>query len=67
MRSKGLAHLQGVLEARQAELENLLRNREVITVNLSADMPDQIRLPLCADSGRTAPLFVLEGPLFSGA
>jgi DnaK suppressor protein len=38
-----LAHLREALEARQAELEELLRNREVIAVNSSADIFDQIQ------------------------
>jgi len=38
-----LAHLRGLLEARQAELEALLRNREVIAVDLSPDIFDQIQ------------------------
>ncbi len=43
MRPTELAHLRGVLEARQAELEDLLCNHEVIAVDLSADMLDQIQ------------------------
>jgi DnaK suppressor protein len=38
-----LAHFRSVLEARQTELEALLRNREVIAVNLSSDVLDQIQ------------------------
>jgi len=38
-----LARVRGALEARQAELEELLRSREVIAVNSSADIFDQIQ------------------------
>jgi DnaK suppressor protein len=43
MTPKELAHLRGFLEGRQAELEGLLRNREVIAVSSSADTTDQIQ------------------------
>jgi DnaK suppressor protein len=43
MTTKELTHFRTVLEARQIELETLLRNREVIAVNLNADMLDQIQ------------------------
>jgi hypothetical protein len=42
-------HLRGVLEARQAELQDLARNREVIAVDSSADMLDQIQHALERD------------------
>jgi DnaK suppressor protein len=38
-----LARLRVVLESRQAELEGLLRNREAIAADLSADVFDQIQ------------------------
>ena len=41
--------LRGVLEARSAELQDLLRNREVIAVNSSAEMLDQIQHALERD------------------
>ena len=43
MTTKELTHFRTVLEARQTELETLLRNREVIAVNLNSDMLDQIQ------------------------
>ena len=43
MTTKELANFRSVLEARQTELEALLRNREVIAVNLSSDVLDQIQ------------------------
>jgi DnaK suppressor protein len=43
MTTKELAHFRSVLEDRQSELEALLRDREVIAVNSSADMLDQIQ------------------------
>lgn len=43
MTTKELANFRSVLEARQTELEALLRNREVIAVNLNSDMLDQIQ------------------------
>ena len=43
MTTKELANFQSVLEARQTELETLLRNREVIAVNLNSDVLDQIQ------------------------
>ena len=43
MTTKDLAHFQTILEARQTELKELLRDREVVAVNLSADMLDQIQ------------------------
>jgi DnaK suppressor protein len=43
MTTPELAHFRTVLEARQTELEALLRDREVIAVNSSADMLDQIQ------------------------
>jgi DnaK suppressor protein len=43
MTTKELAHFRTVLEARRSELEALLRDREVIAVNSSADMLDQIQ------------------------
>jgi DnaK suppressor protein len=43
MTTKELAHFRTVLETRQSELEALLRGREVIAVNSSADMLDQIQ------------------------
>jgi DnaK suppressor protein len=43
MTTKELTHFRTVLEARETELKELLRDREVIAVNLSADMLDQIQ------------------------
>jgi DnaK suppressor protein len=43
MTTNELTHFRTVLEARQTELEALLRNREVIAVNLNSDMLDQIQ------------------------
>jgi DnaK suppressor protein len=43
MTTKERTHFRTVLEARQTELEALLRNREVIAVNLSSDVLDQIQ------------------------
>ena len=43
MTTQKIAHFRTELEARQAELEALLRDREVIAVNMSADMLDQIQ------------------------
>jgi DnaK suppressor protein len=43
MTTKELANFRSVLEARQSELESLLRNREVIAVNLNSDVLDQIQ------------------------
>jgi len=43
MTTEELAHFRSVLEDRQSELEALLRDREVIAVNSSADMLDQIQ------------------------
>jgi DnaK suppressor protein len=43
MTTKELDHFRTTLEAREAELETLLRDREVIAVNLSSDMLDQIQ------------------------
>lgn len=43
MPTRDLSNFKTVLESRQAELEALLRDREVIAVNLSADMLDQIQ------------------------
>lgn len=43
MTTQELTHFQTVLEARETELQELLRDREVIAVNLSADMLDQIQ------------------------
>ena len=43
MTSIELGQLRGVLEASSAELQDLLRNREVIAVNSSAEMLDQIQ------------------------
>jgi len=43
MTTDELANFRSVLEARQIELESLLRNREVIAVNLSSDILDQIQ------------------------
>jgi DnaK suppressor protein len=43
MTTKELTHFRTVLEARETELQELLRDREVIAVNLSADMLDQIQ------------------------
>ncbi len=43
MTTKELTHFRAVLEAREADLKELLRDREVIAVNLSADMLDQIQ------------------------
>jgi DnaK suppressor protein len=43
MTSIELGQLRGVLEARSAELQDLLRNREVIAFNSSAEMLDQIQ------------------------
>ena len=44
-----LTDFRSVLEARQAELEDLLRDRGVIAVNSSADMLDQIQNTLERD------------------
>ncbi len=38
-----LARLRGVLEVRQAELEEQVRNREVIAIDSNPDMIDQIQ------------------------
>jgi DnaK suppressor protein len=43
MTTKELTHFRIALEARETELETLLRDREVIAVNLNADMLDQIQ------------------------
>jgi DnaK suppressor protein len=43
MTTAELAHFRSVLEARQSELESLLRNREVIAVNLNSEVLDQIQ------------------------
>jgi DnaK suppressor protein len=43
MTTQELSHFRTVLEARETELEALLRDREVIAVNSSADMLDQIQ------------------------
>ena len=43
MTAPQLAHYRTALEARQAELETLLRDRDVIAVNASAEMLDQIQ------------------------
>ena len=43
MTTKERTHFRTVLEARQTELEALLRNREVIAVNLNSDVLDQIQ------------------------
>lgn len=43
MTTKELANFRTVLEARETELNVLLRAREVIAVNMSADMLDQIQ------------------------
>lgn len=43
MTTKELTHFRTNLEVRQAELEALLRNREVIAVNLNSDLLDQIQ------------------------
>jgi DnaK suppressor protein len=43
MKSTELARLQSVLEARQAELDDRLRNREPIAVEPNADTLDQIQ------------------------
>jgi DnaK suppressor protein len=43
MTTKELTHFRTVLEARETELKELLRDREVIAVNLNADMLDQIQ------------------------
>jgi DnaK suppressor protein len=43
MTTKELEHFRATLEARETELKTLLRDREVIAVNLSADMLDQIQ------------------------
>ena len=43
MTPKELAPLRGVLETKIGELEALLRNREAIAINSSADMLDQIQ------------------------
>jgi DnaK suppressor protein len=43
MTTKELEHLRITLEARETELQTLLRDRDVIAVNLSADMLDQIQ------------------------
>ena len=43
MTPAGYRHLQSSLEARQIELERMLRDREVMAVDSSADMLDQIQ------------------------
>jgi len=43
MTNAELAVLREALEARQADLQELLRNREVIAVNSDADISDQIQ------------------------
>jgi DnaK suppressor protein len=43
MTTEELANFRSVLEARQIELEAMLRNRDVIAVNLSSDVLDQIQ------------------------
>jgi DnaK suppressor protein len=43
MTTKELTPFRTVLEARETELKELLRDREVIAVNLNADMLDQIQ------------------------
>ena len=43
MTTKEIADFRTVLETRQTELEALLRNREVIAVNLNSDLLDQIQ------------------------
>jgi len=43
MTTKEIADFRTVLETRQTELEALLRNREVIAVNLNSDVLDQIQ------------------------
>lgn len=43
MTSTELSHFRTALEAHEAELVALLRDREVIAVNVSADMLDQIQ------------------------
>jgi RNA polymerase-binding transcription factor len=43
MTPQELSNFRSVLETRQTELEGLLRDREVIAVNASADMLDQIQ------------------------
>jgi DnaK suppressor protein len=43
MTTKELTNFRTVLEVRQAELEALLRNREVIAVNLNSEVLDQIQ------------------------
>jgi DnaK suppressor protein len=43
MTTKELSNFRNALEARQTELEALLRNREVIAVNLNSDVLDQIQ------------------------
>jgi DnaK suppressor protein len=49
MTAPQLTHFRTVLEARQAELETLLRARDVIAVNASADTLDQIQNTLDRD------------------
>jgi len=49
MTTPQLAHFRSVLEARQAELETLVRDRDVIAVNTSADTLDQIQNTLDRD------------------
>jgi DnaK suppressor protein len=43
MTTKELANFHALLDARQTELKALLRDRDVIAVNLSADVLDQIQ------------------------
>ena len=43
MKSAELARLQFALEAKRLELEEMLRNRDVIAVDSSADLFDQIQ------------------------
>jgi DnaK suppressor protein len=43
MTPKELGRLRGLLEAREGELDGLVRNRQTIEVEMSADMIDQIQ------------------------
>ena len=57
MTTEDLTHFRTVLEAREIELIELLRDRDVIAVNLSADMLDQIQLAQERDILRKATKF----------
>lgn len=43
MKSKEIAHLRGLLEAREAELKDLLHHRDGIAIDSNADVLDQMQ------------------------